>query len=206
MNIKAKLLVASCLFSFFNNVYPESNFILTPLAKGISIEIPKNWTVLNGSNRMTLDSYVESSGYKLTESSLNFAANLYDENGKVLALVNARFYPNNQMTQDMAKSLNSADLIYIDKEMHVVSEKTIDSIGGKLHEWIPTQVVRINGLYVIKYGQLITVPPTNKQAYQFSYRVWAAPRSFTITIGYNKNQEFLIKPIADKIASSLVMK
>jgi hypothetical protein len=42
-----------------------SNFIRVPLGKGASIEIPKNWTVLSGSQRVTLDALVEAKGYQV---------------------------------------------------------------------------------------------------------------------------------------------
>jgi len=84
--------IAFCLVAVHG--WGASNFIRVPLGKGASIEVPKNWSVFSGSQRITLDAFVEAKGYRKTESELNFAANLYDKQGKTMALVNARFYPN----------------------------------------------------------------------------------------------------------------
>ena len=67
-------------------VLGASNFVRVPLGKGASIEVPKNWVVLSGNQRITIDTFVEAMGYRHTESTLNFAANLYDDRGKTLAL------------------------------------------------------------------------------------------------------------------------
>ena len=198
-----KVLILLALLIVSMHSYGESNFVRVPLAKGASIEVPKNWVVISQNNRVNIDAYVEAKGYKLTESNLAFAANLYDDNGKTVALVNARFYPENPFTQQMTSSLRTEDLAVIDKEMQSTTVKTLIGIGGKLEQWKPTEVKKINGLYIIKNEQIAKFPPTNEANREHKYRVWASPRSFTITIGYKQSVENLLEPIVAKMGSSI---
>ncbi len=91
-----------------------SNFVRVPLGKGASIEVPKNWVVLSGNQRNTIDTFVEAKGYRQTKSALSFAANLYDDRGKTIALINVRFYPDNPTTQAEAKQVTPSDIKEID--------------------------------------------------------------------------------------------
>lgn len=107
-----------------------SNFVRVPLGNGASIEVPRNWIVLSGNQRTTIDTFVEAKGCRQTESSLSFAANLYDDRGKTMALVNARFYPENPITQTEAQQVTASDLKEIDVEMKKVAEASLPTASG----------------------------------------------------------------------------
>ena len=129
--------------------FSASNFVRVPLGKGASIEVPKNWVVLSGNQRTTIDTFVEAKGYRLTESTLSFAANLYDDRGKTMALVNTRFYPDNPITQAEARQVTSADLREIDIEMRKGAEAPLKAIGVRMLNWYGSKMQVINGLYVL---------------------------------------------------------
>ena len=185
--------------------YGQTNFIRVPLAKGASIEVPINWVVISQNNRTNIDAYVEANGYKLTESNLPFAANLYDDNGKTVALVNSRFYPENPFTQQMVSTLKKEDIAVIDKELRSATEKLLPSMGGKLVKWKSTQLIKTNGLFVLKHGHIAVIPPSADTIHEYRYRVLASPRSFTVTISYKQSYASLIEPIANKMASSIML-
>ena len=132
-----------------SHVLGSSNFVRVPLGKGASIEVPKNWIVLSGNQRITIDTFVEAKGYRLTESTLNFAANLYDDRGKTIALVNARFYPENPITQDEARQISSSDLKEIDVEMRKAAEAPLKAMGVRMTNWYGSKMQVINGLHVL---------------------------------------------------------
>ena len=75
----------------------SDNFAKISLPRGVSIELPKNWVVLSGNQRITLDSAVESgldlSGIEQEGAEFPFAANYYDDEGNIIGILNIRYYP-----------------------------------------------------------------------------------------------------------------
>ena len=132
-----------------SHVLGSSNFVRVPLGKGASIEVPKNWIVLSGNQRITIDTFVEAKGYRLTESTLNFAANLYDDRGKTIALVNALFYPENPFTQAEAKQVAPADLKELDVEMRKAAEASLNAMNVRMLNWYGSNMRVVNGLHVL---------------------------------------------------------
>ena len=90
-------MIAAAMFAAHGVASATDNFARVSLPKGVSIELPKNWVVLSGNQRITLDSAVESgldlSGIEQESSDLPFAANYYDDKGNTLGLLNVRYYP-----------------------------------------------------------------------------------------------------------------
>ena len=173
------------------------------LGKGVSIEVPKNWTVLSNNNKITLDAFVEAQGAKLVDSDLNFAANSYDDNGKIQAIVNARFYPNNTATQDEAKQLYGKDLGVI-SDTFISNIKKYAEVGAyEFVSWDSIKFRKINDSYVLEHVHQIRDLKTNTVHVNIGLRVWNSPNSFTVTIGYDKKLEHLFKPIAEYMTMSL---
>jgi len=123
------LLLSLLLFLTALPAWGTSNFVRVPLGKGASIEVPKNWVDLSGNQRTTIDSYVEAKesmmSYRQYESTLSFAANLYDDRGNSIALVNARFYPDNPFTQAEARQVTSTVLKELDVELRKGYEQAL---------------------------------------------------------------------------------
>lgn len=184
-------------------VWGASNFVRVPLGNGASIEIPKNWVVLSGNQRTTIDTFVEAKGYKQTESTLNFAANLYDERGKTMALVNVRFYPDNPITQTEARQVTASDLKEIDVEMKNVAEAPLKAMGVSMTNWFGSKMQVINGLYVMVHEHQHSGIRDNGLTRVRGLRVWRSPRSFTVTISYREREAIMLLPIVNYMTNSL---
>lgn len=180
-----------------------SIFIRVPLGRGASIEIPKNWEALSGSQRTTIEAFVEAKGFRQVESSLSFAAKLFDDSGKTLATLEARYYPENKFVQSEAQALTPADVQAIDVEVRKSVEASLKSMGVSLIEWYGSKIERINGLYVYVHEQQHSGVAEIEPIRMRGLRVWASPRSFTVTLSYRERQGALLRPIVDRMASSL---
>ena len=183
--------------------FSASNFVRVPLGKGASIEVPKNWVVLSGNQRTTIDTFVEAKGYRLTESTLSFAANLYDDRGKTMALVNARFYPDNPITQAKARQVTSTDLREIDVEMRKVAEAPLKAMGVRMLNWYGSKMQVINGLHVLVHEHQHSGAGDAGVTRVRGVRIWRSPRSFTVTLSYRERDATMLLPIIDYITNSL---
>ena len=195
----------SSLFLFLTALpaWSTSNFVRVPLGKGASIEVPKNWVVLSGNHRTTIDSFVEAKGYRQTESMLSFAANLYDDRGKTIALVNARFYPDNPITQAEARQATSADLKEVDVEMRKAVEAPLKAMGVRMLTWYGSKMQVINGLYVLVHEHQHSGAGDAGVTRVRGVRVWRSPRSFTVTLSYRERDATMLLPIIDYMTNSL---
>jgi hypothetical protein len=198
------LLLTGLVLSFAGSpVEGASNFVRVPLGKGASIEVPKNWVVLSGNQRTTIDTFVEAKGYRQTESTLSFAANLYDDRGKTVALVNARFYPDNPITQTEARQVTPADLREIDVQMRKVAEAPLKAMGVKMLNWYGSKMQVINGLYVLVHEHQHSGAGDAGVTRVRGLRVWRSPRSFTVTLSYRERDAVMLLPIIDYMTNSL---
>ena len=196
--------------------HATDNFATVSLPKGVSIELPKNWIVLSGNQRITLDSAVESgldlSGIEQEVSELPFAANYYDDKGNTLGILNVRYYPQLELTQTDAQVANAQDVKDLDavlRENMILSMKAFNMIPSmkafnmKVNSWAGTEKTSINGITVF-------LTEYRRQALKGSgefrvrlVRVFAGDKSFTLTVSYHEATSFLLKPITDRIINSL---
>jgi len=184
-------------------VWGASNFVRVPLSHGASIEVPKNWVVLSGNQRISIDSFVEAKEYRQTESTLSFAANLYDDRGKTIALVNARFYPDNPITQAEARQVTSADLKEIDVEMRKAAEAPLKAMGVGMLNWYGSKMQVINGLYILVHEHQDSGAGDAGETRVRGLRVWRSPRSYTVTLSYRERDATMLLPIIDYMTKSL---
>ena len=201
--IAITMIAAHSMASAFNN------FVTIRLPKGVSIELPKNWVVLSGNQRITLDSAVKSgldlSGIEYGSSEFPFAANYYDDKGANLGIVNIRYYPQIALTQVDAEAASSQDVKELDATFKEDMLKSTKPFGITVTSWIGTHKTSINGIIVF-----ITDYRTNsiKGTGEFRARlvhVFSGDKSFTLTVSYHEKASFLLKPITDKIINSLDM-
>lgn len=201
------------LFKFFLSIpllalgtlpaWGTSNFVRVPLGKGASIEVPKNWVVLSGNHRTTIESFVEAKGYRQTESTLSFAANLYDDRGKTVALVNVRFYPDNPITQAEARQATPTDLSDIDVEIRKAAEASLKAMGVRMLNWYGSKMQVINGLYALIHEHQHSGAGDAGVTRIRGVRVWRSPRSFTVTLSYRERDATMLLPIIDYMTNSL---
>jgi hypothetical protein len=173
--------------------------------RDVSIDVPSNWTRLSGVAKEELEARVDTFTNNNTSGSLNFAANLYDGNNKTLALLNARFYPENKFTQDDAKRLSPAHLKIFDDEVKKVQESVGKSMNTRLLFREPTKVIIINGIYVLKQEHVEEGAPNFEKIRVERYRVWNAPNSFTLTLTVKVSEEEKLRKGLDGIVNSLTI-
>jgi len=183
------------------------NFARVKLPKGVSIELPKNWVVLSGNQRITLDSAVESaldlSGIKQEGSELPFAANYYDDKGNTLGIMNVRYYPQLELAQADAQSASAQDVRELDAALKESMIPSMKAFNMTVTSWAGTQKSVINGItvFLTEYQR-----KSLKGSGEFrvrAVRVLAADKSFTVTVSYHEAASFLLKPITDRIINSL---
>jgi hypothetical protein len=71
------LLALACLASP-GFVAAQSNFVRVQLPEGVSLELPRNWSALNDSQRTTIDAYVEARGLKRDSRPCLMVAKLFE--------------------------------------------------------------------------------------------------------------------------------
>lgn len=186
----------------------SNNFVPVRLPHGVQIELPRNWKAWSKNQRITLDSLVQSrielAGTIFNASSdLNFAANYYDDLGKTAAIMNVRYYPNLDVSQTEARASGPSDISELD---NAIRESILESgqiNGFSILAWNGTVKQVINGVtaFVTEYKRS---PLNNNSNFKVRLvRVFNKGESFTMTVSYRENQESLLRPICDRIISSL---
>ncbi len=127
---------------------PSPLCVELPLSKGVTVELPKNWTALTSNQLVTLGAAVEArqdlAGITRPDSNLPFAANLYGDNRQTLAMFNVRYYPALELTQEFVRQLSPAEIAEFDAEFRRMTEDQAVS-GVRLLEWSGTTRRTING-------------------------------------------------------------
>ena len=184
-----------------------NNFVPIRLPHGVQIELPRNWEALSKNQRITLDSTVqsrnESAGIFDASSDLNFGANYYDEAGKTAAIMNVRYYPDLDVSQAEARAAGAADIRELDTALRESMVKAGKINGFSVLVWNGTSKQVINGVtaFVTEYKRS---PLNNNGNFKVRLvRVFNGGKSFTMTVSYRENQEYFLRPICDRIISSL---
>lgn len=184
------------------------NFVLVTLPHGVQIELPRNWQVLSENQRITIDSSVQSRAELAGEvfdasSDLNFGANYYDDAGKTAAIMNVRYYPNLEISQAEAHASGIADISELDSAMHDSMLEAGQINGFTVLEWSGTSKQEINGItaLVTEYKRSSVYNGSNFKVRLV--RVFNKEKSFTMTVSYREDHEHLLRPICDRIISSL---
>jgi hypothetical protein len=205
-----KIIVSVCLlfvFLFKAEHLAANNFIKINLPHGVSFELPKNWVVFSGHERITLNSAVESvldlSGIEYLSTNISFAANLYGSSDNTIGILNLQYYPLIELTQVDAINASNQDLIELDqviKENIVVS---LQAAGAQLLSWNGTKSSTVNGVnsFVSEY---IRGSINGSDTFRVRLiRVFNEGKSFTLTISYNESVEVALIPITDRIIKTL---
>ena len=199
-------LLGVALFLCMGITNAAGNFIPVRLPKSVTVELPKNWTALTNNQRITLDSWVEAKiearGMADATHDLAFAANYYDDQGKTAGMFNIRYYPNLDVTQSEARAANASDVKELDAVLRQDVVPGVEMAGGRLLAWVGTTKQSINGAtaFVSEYRR------SSPQGGSFRARLvrfFNAQKSFTITISYREDQDYFLRPICDRIISSI---
>ena len=200
-------MIAATMFAVHGVASATDNFARVGLPKGVSIELPKNWVVLSGNQRITLDSAVESgldlSGIEQESSDLPFAANYYDDKGNTLGLLNVRYYPQLELTQADALSANAQDVKELDAALKENLLPSMKAFGMPVTSWTGTHKTLLNGntVFITEYRRK---PLKGSGEVRVRLvRVFNGSKSFTLTVSYHEVESFLLKLITDGIINSL---
>lgn len=183
--------------------WSASNFIRVPLGSGASIGIPQNWVVLSDNQRASIDALVAADEGREFGATLGFAAELYDERSKPMALVNARLYPGNPTTQADMRRVTPNQLRDHDVEIRRVMEAQVKARGDRrVTNGYGFKTQDINGLYVLaheyQHSGFGDAGPTRVRVLQ----VWRRERSFAVTLTYRERDATMLLPIIDYMATS----
>jgi len=207
---KTKTRFASVILIFLlaGIAYATTNFVTIKLPESVGIDLPRNWVLISNNQRITLDTWVESTFdlKKLpnVDSSLPFAANYYI-GGATAGIINARYYPTMEITQKDAKLANAVDVSDLDQELRNNMIPSMKKIGMTVTSWEGTEKRTINGIttFVTEYHRKSL--RGNGIFRVRLVRVLAGSRSFTLTVSYLESQQLFLRNITDRIISSLTM-
>ena len=201
-----KKLLVLILFLFAGTIsIAGSNYKTISLPKGVSIDLPINWQVISNNERITLDAYVETL-FDPLDSELPFAANYYNDNDEIDALVNIRYYPSEGVTQENVINMFTPDVLRaMDDVLYKSSTLTMKKINGKILSWNGSKKKRIKDTValVTDYRRSSGLSKSNVRVRLV--RVLNGNKSFTLTVSYvdNKKSSFMLKEITNRIIESL---
>lgn len=198
---------ASQIDKKLDQINRDSSFITIDLPDGLSFILPEDWSVLSNNQVKTVDSFVGSTHQSLSSvenasSSLNFAANLYNDHKVVIGILNVRFYPDIDISQAQVRSFTADDIRDFDKEIHGLMKDSLEKTGISLVSWGGTVRKDINGVValVTDYDRKSLLDDGLFRVRLV--RVLAEGQSFTFTISYNKDSPIL-EDVVDRIVGSI---
>jgi hypothetical protein len=171
----------------------------------VSIEIPRNWTVMSGNERLVLDKTVKTISPFPKTSNLPFVANLLDSSGLRRAHVNLRFYPENQPSQEYVRqSTEQAVRLFDGIVRENVSSEAV-KYGSRMISWDGTRAISIGGwLALVGEYRRQGIGPEQNDTYRVKLvRVLDEAKSFTLTVSFRERDGFELQPICNHIIESL---
>ncbi|MBT6048897.1 MAG: hypothetical protein HOG49_19035 [Candidatus Scalindua sp.] len=197
--------VVIALFSF-TSVNASDNFVKISLPKGVSIELPKDWIVLSEDQRITIDTIAESgldlAGIEHENLDMPFSANYY-KNGKTVGIIQIRYYPNLDLTQNDSRQATLRDINELNTTLKENAVKSLPAIGMSVLSWTGTKKTIINGItaFVTEYHRKGI---KGSGAFRVRLiRVYAVDRSFTLIVSYDEEESLPLEIITDRIICSL---
>lgn len=183
----------------------QATYVRVRLPHNVSLDLPRNWTVLRDSQRITLDATNIAMLHGVVEvdltSDLAFASNYFDELGKTAAALNIRYYPDSDITQAEVKALGEAELKQFDKLMRPELEKGVVASGSRIEQWQGTSRKDITGAVALVTSYRRGGPTGRFQV--TLVRVLDGSKSFTITTSYRTDQAQMLRPITQYIVQSI---
>ncbi len=201
-----KKLLVLILFLFAGTIsIAGSNYKTISLPKGVSIDLPINWQVISNNERITLDAYVETL-FDPLDSELPFAANYYNDDDEIDALVNIRYYPSEVVTQENVINMFTPDVLRaMDDVLYKSSTLAMKKISGKMLSWNGTKkkLIKDTVALVTDYRRYEGLSKSNARVRLV--RVLNGNKSFTLTVSYadNKKSSSMLERITNRIIESL---
>ena len=200
------IVIATCI-ALQATTFAANNFVPVKLPHGVQVELPRNWEALSNNQRITIDSAVQARGERIgafdASSDLNFAANYYDDAKRPAAIMNIRYYPDAPISQADVRSANQSEIAELNRAMRESMANASQTLGFSILSWSGTSKQVINGAValIVEYKRS---PLKNNGNFKVRLvKVFNGAKSFTLTVSYREDQEYLLRPICDRIISSL---
>ncbi len=182
------------------------------LPRGVSLELPRNWTILSKDERSALKEAMNVGASEreqaFVDAELSFAAKLVDAEGRTLAFLNVRYFPGagsnpQAMSQASLTSLSAQDLATLDQESRAEARQALAGSGTTLTSWGGTSRIEVSGVLGF---QREFVRPASDGVEPLLVRIQRFPlgeRTFSITTTIPVSAQQLAGPICDEILQSL---
>jgi len=187
------------------SAFAENNlFVQIKLKNGISFVLPRNWKIIDNNTKTTLEASVASRIKLPINTSLPFAANLYNHKNSTVAMVNVRIYPEMDVYQRDVSALNKQSVNDFDKELKINITDGVRPLGIEVTNWYGTKIVRINGKFFLstQYRRTSAIDPLKYFRVNL-VRLLDGKHSYTLTVSYEEGSGYLLKPIIEKIRHSI---
>jgi hypothetical protein len=176
------------------------------LAENVVVELPANWTIVEGGPRNKGEASVEErAGWRQeidAVSALRFAADAYDGAGHVAARVAVRYHPWQKISRRDLADANDDELRRLDRAAREAVEQSAAKLGVSV-EWKGTTKRDLAGspAFLTEYQR--SPYDGNGRFNVRMLRVFDGPRSFTVTVSYREADAQRLRPVCDRILASL---
>lgn len=185
------------------------DFVTIKLPRDVLLEIPRKWAILSNDDRIDIQSTAESildfSKLHQTNPEYRFAAIKYDNQGKESGRVGVVYYPTLEATQSVARNASPSNVADLDRSLRSGVTQAGASVGFKIASWDGTSKQNINGLVALVTSYRRVALNGNDAFRVRMVQVLAASRSFTMTISYRESDQLTLRPVCDRIISSVKM-
>lgn len=185
----------------------KSNFAQVKLPLGVSIKIPKNWWVISGDLKTTLEAAAEAA---LDLSGLDIPAE------KVVDLITANSMPRStyagvsitasdaEFDPEDLRTLTKEDLAETSLEMKKVMARVLKEGGFTIEEFEPLEIVKLDGFYGIRLKYQRSGPKGSVVVTVTRYV--AKGKEISISISYRKKEAAIWKPITTFMSKSIYIR
>ena len=201
---KAAIKILILLMVLFPAIaFPASNFVKVKIPNNASVEIPRNWYILDGNQRMTLDAYNESVG-RISITKLTAVLTNLDE---VVAKLDVTHSLKGGITQREAKNLTQSQIKQFDNDARKEFADQIQRINASLLEWKGTTKRTVGmkemGLVILVSECKAGPIEGTGNLYFYIVIVYNGKDSFAIYLTYLEDFRTVLKPICERIISSI---
>ena len=207
MNPVSRAVMLSAALALAVPAFASTAFFPVRLAERVVVELPADWTIVEGGPRGKGEVSVETragwQGEVDAASALRFAADAYDGEGRVAARVAVRYHPWEKVAQQDVAEATEYEVQQIDKATREAVEKSVGKLGVSVVEWKGTAKRDFGGAAALVTEYRRSPYDGNGGFVVRMLRVFDGPRSFTVTVSYREADAARLAPVCDRILASL---
>ena len=187
---------------------PGTDGVRLKLPRGVSLELPRNWTILSKDERSALKEAVSSKAGSSSSGELSFVAQLTDTKGQKLAIVNVRYDPETKdtpgaVTQEAVRGLSEAELRDLGERIKAGMRPALESVGGELVRWDGLSRFKVNGVWVLRFDCVQRQQGDEGAMLVRVDRYPLGEQSCSVSISYRVSEEQSLRPVCDRISQSV---